>query len=50
MPGVERIWMPGEQSDAKRIEYARDGIPLARALVTTLDQLADRLGIARLEP
>ncbi len=48
MPGVERIWLPGEQSHAKRIAYARDGIPLAPALLRSLDQLAGELGIANL--
>ncbi len=49
MPGVERIWMPGEQSHAKRLAYAQDGIPLSPALLSTLHALADHLGIARLE-
>ena len=48
LPGVDRIRLPGEQSDAKRIEYARDGIPLPPALVSTLDRLARELGIAQL--
>jgi len=48
MPGVERIWMPGEQSQAKRIEYASNGIPLAAALLRSLDRLAAELGIAKL--
>jgi LDH2 family malate/lactate/ureidoglycolate dehydrogenase len=48
MPGVERIWVPGEQSNAKRVAYARDGIPLAPQLVEALDQVAAELGIARL--
>jgi LDH2 family malate/lactate/ureidoglycolate dehydrogenase len=48
MPGVERIWLPGEQSQAKRVAYARDGIPLAPALLRSLDQLAGELGIANL--
>ena len=47
MPGVERIWLPGEQSHAKRIAYARDGIPLAAAARAQLStELADELGIA----
>jgi hypothetical protein len=46
MPGVERIWLPGEQSQAKRIAYARDGIPIAAGLMRNLDQLAAELGIA----
>jgi LDH2 family malate/lactate/ureidoglycolate dehydrogenase len=48
LPDVERIWLPGEQSHAKRIDYARDGIPLAPALARKLNELADELGTARL--
>ncbi len=48
MPGVDRIWLPGEQSHGKRIEYLRDGIPVADGVVATLAQLAARLGIAPL--
>jgi len=48
MPGVERIWLPGEQSQAKRVAYARDGIPIAAELMRRLDQLAAELGIAEL--
>ena len=48
MPGVARIWMPGEQSRKKRDEYARDGIPIAESLLVNLNSLADELGIARL--
>ena len=33
LPGIERIWLPGEQSQAKRIAYARDGIPIAGELM-----------------
>jgi len=49
MPGVERIWLPGEQSHAKRVDYQRDGIPLPAPLMQRLDGLADDLGIARLD-
>jgi LDH2 family malate/lactate/ureidoglycolate dehydrogenase len=49
MPGVERIWLPGEQSQAKRIAYARDGIPIATGLMRDLNQLAAELGIASLD-
>jgi LDH2 family malate/lactate/ureidoglycolate dehydrogenase len=48
MPGVERIWLPGEQSQAKRIAYARDGIPIAATLIRNLNLLAAELGIAEL--
>lgn len=37
MPGVERIWLPGEQSQARREANLRDGITLPLAL---LEQLA----------
>jgi L-2-hydroxycarboxylate dehydrogenase (NAD+) len=46
MPGVERIWLPGEQSEQKRIQYQRDGIPLAEKLVNQLGDLAQELSIA----
>ncbi len=48
MPNVDRIWLPGEQSSAKRIEYARDGIPISAGLRQNLDRLADELGVERL--
>ena len=49
LPGVERIWMPGEQSYAKRLAYAEQGIPLAPQVVETLDKLSAALGIPRLQ-
>jgi L-2-hydroxycarboxylate dehydrogenase (NAD+) len=48
MPNVDRIWLPGEQSNAKRNEYSRNGIPIAAALKQSLDRLADDLVIERL--
>jgi len=45
MPGVERIWMPGEQSHEKRVRQAKEGITLAPQLVKTLNTLASELGI-----
>ena len=48
MPGVERIWMPGEQSAQKRNSHARDGIPIGPALRRNLDAVADDLAIDRL--
>lgn len=48
LPDVDRIWLPGEQSSAKRLEYSRDGIPLATPLLQNLERLADDLGIERL--
>jgi LDH2 family malate/lactate/ureidoglycolate dehydrogenase len=49
MPGVDRIWMPGEQSHERRIAYARDGIPLAGAIWTALDGVAAEYDIPPLE-
>ena len=48
MPGVERIWLPGEQSHERRAQYERDGIPLAPALMTQLDKVALELGVPAL--
>jgi L-2-hydroxycarboxylate dehydrogenase (NAD+) len=48
LPGVERIWLPGEQSHGKRASYAAEGIPLMDALVTELHALAKDIGIAPL--
>ncbi len=48
MPDVERIWLPGEQSHARRSAYALEGIPLGAALHQLLDALAAELGIAPL--
>jgi L-2-hydroxycarboxylate dehydrogenase (NAD+) len=45
MPGVERIWLPGEQSHAKRIANLRDGLALTPALLAQLDNVARDLGI-----
>jgi LDH2 family malate/lactate/ureidoglycolate dehydrogenase len=48
LPGVERIWLPGEQSHLKREAARKAGIALAAPLVTELDQLADSLRVPRL--
>ena len=48
MPGVERIWVPGEQSHAKRVAYARDGIPIPPQLMQALDEVAAELGVPKL--
>jgi L-2-hydroxycarboxylate dehydrogenase (NAD+) len=48
MPNVDRIWLPGEQSDARRVANERDGIAIAAALLRNLDQLADELRVDRL--
>ncbi|HXR59309.1 MAG TPA: Ldh family oxidoreductase, partial [Burkholderiales bacterium] len=46
MKGVERIWLPGEQSLLKEAERRRDGIPVPPALMESLSALGTRLGIA----
>ena len=48
IPGVERIFVPGERSQQTRELRTRDGIPIAPALLHGLDQVADELGIAKL--
>jgi LDH2 family malate/lactate/ureidoglycolate dehydrogenase len=45
MDGVERIWLPGEQSEEKRRRYGIEGIPIAAALMRQLEQLALQLDI-----
>jgi len=45
MPGVDRIWLPGEQSHEKRIANERDGVALSPALLAQLDTVAKDLGI-----
>ncbi len=49
MPGVERIWLPGEQSRAKFEERSRLGVPLPEPLRASLDKLAGELKIAALK-
>ena len=49
MPGVERIWLPGEQSHEKRATNAREGIAIGPVLFKQLDAFADDMGIARLQ-
>ena len=45
MPGVDRIWLPGEQSHEKRERYAQTGIPVPAGLLEQLNKLAGELGI-----
>lgn len=46
LPGVERIWLPGEQSAGKRERQRRDGLALPAALRDELQALAAELGVA----
>ncbi|MFZ0422325.1 MAG: Ldh family oxidoreductase [Xanthobacteraceae bacterium] len=48
LPGVERIWLPGEQSYAKLVERKANGVPMPKALRESLDNVARDLGIAAL--
>jgi LDH2 family malate/lactate/ureidoglycolate dehydrogenase len=48
LPGVERIWLPGEQSHLKRQDRTRNGIPVAKSLRDSLDLVARDLAIAPL--
>jgi L-2-hydroxycarboxylate dehydrogenase (NAD+) len=48
LPGVDRVWLPGEQSYLKRQDRSHNGIPMPPPLRKTLDALADDLGIERI--
>jgi len=45
MPGVDRIWLPGEQSHEKRLSHEAYGIVLAPSLMKQLNDLAAQLNI-----
>ena len=45
LPGVARIWLPGEQSHAKLLERRSKGVPLPASLHKSLDDLARDLKI-----
>ena len=48
LPGVERIFLPGEQSAEKARDRAANGIPMPKPLRDSLDAVARDLGIAPL--
>jgi L-2-hydroxycarboxylate dehydrogenase (NAD+) len=48
LPGVERIYMPGEQSHAKLLDRRARGVPMPKALRESLDVVARDLAIAPL--
>jgi LDH2 family malate/lactate/ureidoglycolate dehydrogenase len=48
LPGVERIWLPGEQSNAKWLDRRAHGIPMPKPLRESLDSIARELSIAPL--
>lgn len=49
MPGVERIWLPGEQSHGRRATNEGEGIPLSAVLHRQLQDFAREIGIPVLE-
>jgi L-2-hydroxycarboxylate dehydrogenase (NAD+) len=49
MPGVDRVWLPGEQSHLKRQQSEREGIALPPTLLAQLDAIAGELGIPTLQ-
>jgi L-2-hydroxycarboxylate dehydrogenase (NAD+) len=49
LPGVERIWLPGEQSHLKRQDRIRNGIPMPKPLRDSLEGAARDLGIEPLQ-
>jgi L-2-hydroxycarboxylate dehydrogenase (NAD+) len=40
LPGVERIWLPGEQSHTKLLDRRAHGVPVPKALRESLDNVA----------
>jgi L-2-hydroxycarboxylate dehydrogenase (NAD+) len=49
LPGVERVWLPGEQSHHKARDRTTNGIPMPKPLRASLDGAARDLGIAPLD-
>jgi L-2-hydroxycarboxylate dehydrogenase (NAD+) len=49
LPGVARIFLPGEQTHAKLLDRRANGIPMPKALRASLDNVARELNIAPLE-
>jgi L-2-hydroxycarboxylate dehydrogenase (NAD+) len=49
LPGVDEVRLPGEHSAKLYDERMADGVPLGPDLRKVLDELADRLGIERLQ-
>ncbi|HEX4043535.1 MAG TPA: Ldh family oxidoreductase [Xanthobacteraceae bacterium] len=45
LPGVERIWLPGEQSHAKLLDRRAHGVPMPKALRDSLDAVARDLNV-----
>ncbi len=49
LPGVERIWLPGEQSHTKLVDRRAHGVPVPKALRESLDNVARHLNIELLD-
>jgi LDH2 family malate/lactate/ureidoglycolate dehydrogenase len=49
LPGVERIWLPGEQSHAKLLDRRANGVPMPKGLRDSLDAVARDLDVAPLD-
>jgi LDH2 family malate/lactate/ureidoglycolate dehydrogenase len=49
LPGVDEIRLPGERSAKIFADRMANGVPIGAELRKTLDELADRLGIERLQ-
>src|SRR5271169_6074315 len=49
LPGVERIWLPGEQSHTKLLDRRAHGVPMPKTLRESLDAVARDLNIGLLE-
>ena len=45
LPGVDRIWLPGEQSHAKQLDRRARGIPMPKALRESLDAVERELKV-----
>jgi LDH2 family malate/lactate/ureidoglycolate dehydrogenase len=48
MKGFERIFLPGEQSHQRFVERGKLGIPVPGALLSSLNELGEKLGIGKL--
>ena len=48
LPGVERIFMPGEQSHAKLLDRRAHGVPMPKSLRESFDAVARDLGVEAL--
>jgi LDH2 family malate/lactate/ureidoglycolate dehydrogenase len=49
LPGVERIWLPGEQSHTKLQDRRAHGVPVPKSLRDSLNAVARDLNVAPLE-